>query len=88
MRAMFGDPASRDDRRLAGLKKGRVNRSRGTTHVMLHGVEHKSCASCASLQPLENYAHDKSHVDGLYSYCKACHARLQRERTARKRSVA
>lgn len=89
MRAMFGDAASRDDRKLAGLKKGRVNRSRGTTHVLLRGVEHKSCANCASLQPLENYSRDGGqHADGLHSYCKSCEAKLHRERTARKRGAA
>lgn len=82
MKAMFGDCASRDDRRLAGLKKGRANQLRPTTHVLLHGIEHKSCAGCASLKPLDSYSHDKHHVDGLRSYCRACEANRRKREAA------
>ena len=81
---MFGGAANRDDRRLAALKKGRENRSRSTTHVLLHGAEHKSCARCASLKPLAEFTHDAHTGDALRSYCRACDA----ERYARRKGAA
>jgi len=77
---------SREFAALAGRKN--KGNARGATHVLLHGVEHKSCADCGSLVPLANYSHDKSHADGLYSYCKACDAKRAAERYARKRGAA
>ena len=48
---------------------------RGTApipHVMLHGVEHKSCSGCGSLLPLDQFSLDIRKTDGRHSECKGC----------------
>jgi hypothetical protein len=41
-------------------------------HVLINGVEHKSCVKCGSLKPLTEFHHSEGKVDGLSSYCKQC----------------
>jgi len=41
-------------------------------HVVLHGIEHKSCSRCARLKPLTEFWANHSHKDGLESACMEC----------------
>jgi hypothetical protein len=41
-------------------------------HVLLHGIEHKSCSSCGSLKPLSEFHCKSDKYDGLSSACKKC----------------
>lgn len=43
-------------------------------HVTLHGIEHKSCAHCGTLKPLDQFTKDVQRLDGLASYCRSCQA--------------
>jgi hypothetical protein len=44
-------------------------------HVMLHGVEHKSCSGCGSLRPLNQFEIDTRKGDGRRSECRGCRRR-------------
>lgn|GEM_PF-5316609 len=45
-------------------------------HVMLRGREHKSCARCCSLKPLEEFGPALTE-DGLSNACNDCHTRVR-----------
>jgi len=60
-----------------------TTRNRGSPripHVSLGGIEHKSCADCARLKPLDQFSDDKSRIDGLRTYCKECDNRQKEKR--------
>jgi hypothetical protein len=41
-------------------------------HVMLGGIEHKSCAHCAKLKTLDSFNRRTMAKDGLDHHCKEC----------------
>jgi len=81
------DPFSPDDSTFQFGKESTRNRGsplKGRSkipHVRLSGVEHKSCAECGSLKPLDQFSKDGTRIDGLRSYCLICDL----ERKERKR---
>lgn len=44
-------------------------------HLLVDGIESKECTKCHRILPLDNFHHDKSKKDGLYSLCKECSAK-------------
>lgn len=49
----------------------RARTMRRIPHVLLGGVEHKSCSRCARLKPLTEY-YPGGGADGLGCACKEC----------------
>lgn len=49
-------------------------------HVILHGVEHKSCSACGSLKPLDSFHNNSSKPDGKQSYCSDCDKQYKESR--------
>lgn len=45
----------------------------------------KKCSKCGRDLPLDMYFKDKRYRDGLYSYCRDCHAELTRRNYYEKR---
>jgi hypothetical protein len=68
----YGDrgPLASELRRMKGAatRRGRIH----TPHLILHGVESKSCARCARVLPLADFSHNAVTFDGLLSFCKNC----------------
>lgn len=50
-------------------------------HIVVGGVEMKSCSKCASLKPatLDHYYSAKNRIDGLSSYCVDCTSIYRKE---------
>ena len=41
----------------------------------------KRCPKCEKWMPIDNFQKDKKTKDGLYSKCKDCKNKIQKERT-------
>lgn len=76
----FGKRGEREDfrfgkeeklRRMRISKHARKGQAR-IPHVMISGVEHKSCGSCGSLKPLSEFWNESAKVDGKRPCCKKC----------------
>lgn len=76
------------EKREIGRAKAWKNRKGRTTipHLVLHGKEHKSCARCCRLKPLEEFS-KSSTLDRLDSRCKDCRKEAERERAKNKKAV-
>jgi hypothetical protein len=61
----------KDKRRRQGFHD-KVKGSTKIPHVLINGIEHKSCAGCGSLKPLDQFWTNKHHGDGKYSRCREC----------------
>lgn len=59
--------------RIKTLSVRRMKTGRGQIpHVLIGGIEHKSCGTCGSLKKLEEFHNDQSRLDGKYPTCNDC----------------
>ena len=80
----FGRKETRE-RGQASFRKNWTGRAK-IPHVILHGLEHKSCAHCCALKPLDEFRKSSS-LDKLDSWCRDCRKEAERERAKSKKAV-
>lgn len=74
-----------DGKALTAARKAIRERTR-VPHVMLHGVEHKSCARCCHLKPLDEFYVSNRRKDHFDSYCQVCRAEVSAASEQRRRA--
>jgi hypothetical protein len=69
---------------LATVRRGLRSQANGKKslipHVMVGGVEKKSCSRCCSLFSLSEFRKDARTVDGLRTACKSCESGREKKR--------